>query len=60
MYDDKLCIKTSYIELMVLVLDDPWFRLRYNISEDKLLISKIRNDLRLLHKKKNMFRKPIT
>ena len=60
MYDDKLCIKTSYIEVMVLVLDDPWFRLRYNISKDKFLLSKIRNDLKLLHKKKNMFRKPIT
>jgi hypothetical protein len=45
---------------MVLVLDDPLFRLRYNISKDKLLLSKIRNDLKLLHKKKNMFMKPIT
>lgn len=60
MYYDKKCIKKSYIELMVLVLNDPWFRLRYNISEDKFLISKIRNDLKLLHKKKNIFRKPIT
>jgi len=60
MYDDKKCIKKSYIELMVLVLNDPWFRLRYNISKDKFLISKIRNDLKLLHKKKNMYRIPIT
>ena len=56
MYDDKKCIKKSYIEFMVKLWDDPWFRLRYN----KYLISKIRNDLKLLHKKKNMFRKPIT
>ena len=54
----KNIIEKSYIEIMIMFLNDNWFRTKMNLNLTTHNVQeKIRNDLKLLHKKFDIHKK---